>query len=188
MKHDDRVEEARGPRPEHRLRLRVPADWTRSDLPEETPDFSRDDAFQPLLDCVAPNAPVRVTVAIRPAFPEGTLAEYAARLGAGEGDRFEVSPCIIASRVGVVRDGTLGPVRARLFFFEDAGTLWQVGTMAPEPLWSDVETALTAAISSAELSGRPATLTRAAAATRDSERAMIVTEAFLRILQVAACA
>ena len=159
---NDRVEEARGPWPEHRLRLRVPAGWKRSELPKMTPDFSQDDAFQPLLVCVAPYAPVLVTVAIRPAFPAGALEEHAARLCAGEGYRVEVSPTIVASRVGVACDGTqdsdLGPVRLRLCFFEDAGTLWQIGTMAPEPLWTGVETVLTAAICSAELRGSVAAL------------------------------
>jgi len=168
----------------------VPADWKRSDPPEETPDFSRDDAFQPLLVCVAPCAPVRVTVAIRPA--GGTPAEHAARLRGGEGYHVEVSPAIIASRVGVACDGTrdsdLGPVRLRLFFFEDAGTLWQVGTTAPAALWSGVETALTAVIASAELNERPANMRRPTAAPRDVERAVNVAEAVLRLLQVAACA
>ena len=75
----DRVEEARGPRPDHRLRLRIPNDWKRSELPDETPDFSNPNAFQALLVCVAPYAPVVVTVAVRP-YGEGALKDHAGRL------------------------------------------------------------------------------------------------------------
>jgi hypothetical protein len=175
----DRIEEARGPRPDHRLRIRIPAEW-RSEHPDETPEFSKPDAFQALLVCVAPYAPVIVTVAVRPAFGKGALGDHAARLCAAEGFEVAVRPAVCAGRPGVVCDGTqqsdMGPVRLRLYFFENAGTLWQVGTMAPAPLWTSVEPALAAVVESAELFGEtPAAAAELALA--DDERALDPEEA-----------
>lgn len=62
-------------RPGLTCRFLKPADFTVADLPAETPDFTTTAQFMPLAVAMSSYGPMVFTLAARPAFGNGTVAQ-----------------------------------------------------------------------------------------------------------------
>ena len=123
--------------------LEVPHDWRDIELPREDVDFDDATKFAPLAMLMAPYAAILCTVAARPAYASGTLAQwldFVARenqleLGAIEQQRLGELDGVGAW--GMQNDG--GTVlRSRIAVVEDGDRLVVVVCMAPNELWNAV--------------------------------------------------
>jgi hypothetical protein len=155
-----RWEEATGPHPSHRFRVYLPIDFRRLDLPPEQPDFSKPDAFLPLMICMATYGAVILTVGIRPAFGQGAVGTWVQELcRLQQVNVYETSRCWLAGRIvfccDAVQQSDAGPMHVRLHFFEDAGTLWQVSIMAPQAIWPSAQNALFPILGSMQIATQP---------------------------------
>lgn len=129
------------------FRFARPKDWVVVDLPHEDVDFSEPGAFAPLAVVMAPFAAIVFTVAARPAYGDGTVAQWLERLARERG----CDPGSIEREHGLeheaaacwsMQDGAGTPLRIRLVLFEDGGRLLHVGVMAPQMLWNSVHDTL----------------------------------------------
>lgn len=126
--------------------VEVPHDWVALDVPAEKVDF--DDPLQvAALDVLmAPYAAIVMAIGARPAFADGSVAQWLEYLSRQRG--LDPSP-IEAQRVGdrdavacwgiQVDQGTV--MRSRLVFFEDGDRLVNISCMAPDDLWAASEPA-----------------------------------------------
>ena len=122
----------------------VPDGWANVPVPEETYDFDNPTVFLPLLVCMAPYGAVVFTIAARPAFDDGTVqdwAEYLAQQNNLEIERIREArvnrmPCIL---IDATMPSEVGRMRSRSVFLEDGRRLFNIGTLAPEAIWSSVE-------------------------------------------------
>lgn len=138
------------------FRFLRPDDWVLLDLPAEQLDTTNPYAFLPLGICVARYGAVVFTVAARPAFDDGTLAQWLdhfARVnlqdpGPVEAEDLHGRPA--ASCWGMqASDGVL--LRARAAFVEDGGKLLVLNVMAPDHLWGSLASTLVTVLRSFEL-------------------------------------
>lgn len=118
-----------------------PGDWVVVPLPEESHDFADPLHFAALAILMAPYAAVVFAVAARPAYGDGTVAQwldYMSRqrgLDPGPIERQQLGPHAAVACWGLqVQDGTA--MRARLVLCEDGGRMVQISCMAPEALWA----------------------------------------------------
>jgi hypothetical protein len=133
-----------------------PADWVLPALPEETPDFTQPQTFVALTLAMAPFAAVVFAVGARPAYEDGSLAEWLAWLLRDQGydpGPVEAEPGLAVPAVGCWAMQQSGDtvMRMRLCLFEDGGRLVQVTAMAPQALWSAVHGPLHTMLHSLEL-------------------------------------
>jgi hypothetical protein len=92
---------------------------------------------------MAPYGAVVFTIAARPAFEDGTVEDWAIYLAAQnnlEVERIREArvnrlPCIL---VDATMPSDAGLMRSRSVFLEDGRRLFNVGTLAPEAIWSSV--------------------------------------------------
>ena len=122
----------------------LPDGWVNVSLPGETYDLSNPAVLLPLLVCMAPYGAVVFSIGARPAFEDGTVQDWAEYL-AGQSDltiervreaRVNRMPCILFD---ATMPSEAGLMRSRSVFLEDGGRLFNVGTLAPEAIWSSVE-------------------------------------------------
>lgn len=131
--------------------VEVPVDWAPIDLPREDVDFDDTSKFAPLAMLMAPYAAILFTVAARPAYASGTLAQWLQYVaGAHEVaiDGFEAQRLGALDGVGTwgtQRDGD-AVMRSRIVFVEDGERLLHVVCMAPESLWDAVAPAFAQAL------------------------------------------
>jgi hypothetical protein len=139
-----------------RCRFLKPTDFTLADVPPETPDFSNGAQFMPLAVALTQFGPMVFTVAVRPAFDDGTVAEWLNFICGKEG--YPHGP-ITATHIGplpaVTCDATQavegGVMKMRFVLLEDGGRLYQMAAMAPEPLWGSAIEKLAPMLASLEL-------------------------------------
>ena len=125
----------------------LPDGWVNVPLPEETYDLDNPTVFLPLLVCMAPYGAVVFSIAARPAFDDGTVQDWAEFLAAQNNLRVERirearvnrMPCIL---VDATMPSDAGLMRSRSVFLEDGRRLFNIGTLAPEAIWSSVESDL----------------------------------------------
>jgi hypothetical protein len=134
-----------------------PGDWTVAALPEETVDFEQPAAFLPLCVAHATYAALVFSVGARPAYPDGTVAEWLQWLVAQQG--FDAGPIeaeAVGSHAAVAcwAMQTQGDVvmRMRLVLLEDGGRLVNLSAMAPMPLWPAAGSVLRTMVDSFRLS------------------------------------
>ena len=125
------------------FRVERPAEWLVVPLPEQTNDFTDPLHNEPLAVLMAPFAAVVFAVAARPAFDDGTVAqwlEWVSRqrgLDPGTIEQQQLGPHAGVACWGVqVEDGVV--MRARMAALEDGGRLVFVSCMAPEAFWTSV--------------------------------------------------
>ena len=146
--------------PRFEFRVLMPDDFQVVPLPEESPDFSDTAQMLPLGVAMAKYAAVVFTVATRPAFSAGTVADWLVHMArTQEGLQLEE---IGESRVGDIpcvacfatQQSEAGPMRMRTSLFEDGGMLFNVSVMAPQALWGSVEATFVTMVNSFTLSHR----------------------------------
>lgn len=131
--------------------VEVPTDWAPIDLPREDVDFDDTSKFAPLAMLMAPYAAILFTVAARPAYASGTLAQWLQYVASAHGvaiDGFEAQRLGALDGVGTWGTQTDGSavMRARIVFVEDGERLLHVVCMAPEGLWDAVAPAFARAL------------------------------------------
>jgi len=136
--------------------VEVPADWNTIDLPREDVDFDDTSKFAPLAMLMAPYAAILLTVAARPAYASGTLAQWLQYVAGAHGvaiEGFEAQKLGALDGVGTWGTQTDGDavMRARIVFVEDGERLLHVVCMAPEGLWSAVAPAFARALATFSL-------------------------------------
>lgn len=123
-------------------RFLKPAEFQLADMPAETPDFSDGAKFMPLAVAATQYGPMVFSLAARPAFDDGAVAQWLEYICGQEG--YPHSP-VTATRIGNLPavtcdatqkadDGT--PMKMRFVLLEDGGRLFQMAAMAPEVFWS----------------------------------------------------
>lgn len=125
----------------------LPTGWKLADLPPEETDFTAPQAFAALTIAVAPFAAIVFSVGARPAYEDGTLADWLQWLAREQGydpGEIEQETDLAHRAVGCwamqVSDGTA--LRMRLMLLEDGGRLVTVNVLAPEALWASVHDTL----------------------------------------------
>jgi hypothetical protein len=122
----------------------LPDGWVNVPLPDDTYDLDNPAVFLPLLVCMAPYGAVVFSIAARPAFDDGTVQDWAEFL-AEKNDltveriqeaRVNRMPCIL---VDATMPSEAGLMRSRSVFLEDGRRLFNIGTLAPDAIWSSVE-------------------------------------------------
>lgn len=131
--------------------VEVPADWNTIDLPREDVDFDDISKFAPLAMLMAPYAAILLTVAARPAYASGTLAQWLQYVAGAHGvaiEGFEAQKLGALDGVGTWGTQTDGDavMRARIVFVEDGERLLHVVCMAPASLWDAVAPAFAQAL------------------------------------------
>jgi hypothetical protein len=131
--------------------VEVPADWAPIDLPREDVDFDDISKFAPLAMLMAPYAAILFTVAARPAYASGTLAQWLHYAAGAHGvaiDGFEAQRLGTLDGVGTWGTQTDGnaTMRSRIVFVEDGERLLHVVCMAPASLWDAVAPAFAQAL------------------------------------------
>lgn len=146
--------------PELAFAIEVPPEFVTPDLPEEGPRFEEPTFMLPLWLASSPVAMALVTVAVRPAYEDGTVKqwlEYLCReqglevraIGAGLVGAAEHQRTAVLAEAGQEQEGTR--LRFRIAAVEDGGYLYVVMGMAPEELWASYGEALAHAVGSFEL-------------------------------------
>jgi len=128
--------------PRFAFHVDVPAEWAQADLPDEEPDFS-DDSFQPLGVFAARYGIMILTFSVRPAFEEGTVAQWLARMGTSGGIEFnDIGPAQAGGIQGVGALGTQqsegGEMTVRVLLFEQGGWAHLLMGMAPSVVWDSL--------------------------------------------------
>ena len=123
--------------------IEIPHDWRSVELPREDVDFDDATKFAPLAMLMAPYAAILCTVAARPAYASGTLAQwlqFVARENKLELGNIEEQRLGELDGVGAWGmqndDGTV--LRSRIAAIEDGDRLLVVVCMAPNELWNAV--------------------------------------------------
>lgn len=118
-----------------------PADWVAADVPGGEVDFADPLQFVPIAVLMTQYAPVVFTVVARPAYADGTVAQwlqYAAHargLDPGTMEQDAAGPHAAVGCWGMQQDGDL-IMRVRMLLWEDGGRMINISCMAPEPLWA----------------------------------------------------
>lgn len=137
-------------------RFLKPDDFKLADVDPTPPDFNNAASFMPLAVAMTHYGPMVFSVAARPAFEDGTVAQWLRYLCEAEG--FKPGP-ITTSKVGahpavacdVLQHADGVVMKSRLSLFEDGGRLFQVGLTAPEPFWDSALRKFTPMVESFEL-------------------------------------
>ena len=122
----------------------IPDGWVNVPLPDDTYDFENPGVFLPLLVAMAPYGAVVFSIAARPAFDDGTVQDWAEFLAAQNNltverireARVNRLPCIL---VEATMPSDAGLMRSRSVFLEDGRRLFNIGTLAPDAIWSSVQ-------------------------------------------------
>jgi hypothetical protein len=122
----------------------LPDGWVQVPPPDEEYDLDNPAVFIPIVVCMAPYGAVVFTVAARPAFDDGSVQDWAEYLATqNEVSVTSVREARINRMPCVLVDGTMqsemGVMRSRSVFLEDGRRLFNIGTLAPDALWSSVE-------------------------------------------------
>lgn len=146
--------------PELAFAIEVPPEFVTPELPGEEPRFEEPTFMLPLWLGSSPVAMALVTVAVRPAYEDGTVTQWleflcreqgleVRAIGAGLVGSGERGRMAVLAEAGQEQEGT--KLRFRIAAVEDGGYLYIVMGMAPEGLWSSFGEALTHAVGSFEL-------------------------------------
>lgn len=134
----------------------LPGDWVRMPFPAEEVDFSNPLTFAPLLMLTAPYGTVVFTVAARPKYDDGSVEDWANYLCDANNLTVErmqeagiaQSPCVLCD---ATMESEVGRMRSRSVFLEDGGRLFNIGALAPQEIWSSVESTFARLIGSFRL-------------------------------------
>ena len=125
------------------FRVEYPSDWVDVPLPEEPHDFEDPLHMAPLAILMAPWAAVVFVVAARPAYTEGTVAQWLDWVTRQQGlDPGPMEQQPIGSHAAVacwgiqVEGDTV--MRSRLLMFEDGERIVTISCTAPDALWASV--------------------------------------------------
>lgn len=124
------------------------ADWTEVPFEQEQIDFDDPRRLAPLALLMAPYAAIVFAVSARPAYAEGTVAQWLEWLARENGlDPGALEPQAAGPHAGVACWGIQieaggAVMRARLVMFEDGGRIVQISCMAPDALWGSVAATL----------------------------------------------
>ena len=117
-----------------------PTDWIEVPIPAEEHDFTQLLTFAPLAVLMTPYAPVVFSVAARPTYAEGTIAQWLQFVARERGlDPGTLEHEAAGQHAGVgcwgaqIENGMT--MRARILVFEDGERLVNISCMAPDPLW-----------------------------------------------------
>ncbi|MBK9387055.1 MAG: hypothetical protein IPN34_19745 [Planctomycetes bacterium] len=121
-----------------------PDDWVEAELPVEEHDFEKPTTCAPLTLCHPGFALIVFTVGARPAFADGTVAQWLEYLLREQGydpsppeeellDAHRAAACWLTT----VENGTA--IRQRVMALEDGGRLLLLGALAPRELWDGAE-------------------------------------------------
>src|SRR5690606_37163791 len=120
-----------------------PTDWHIAEIPAEPVDFARPEVFAPVCVSIASYGLLVFSVAVRPAYADGCVAQWldwAARENGcdpGPIEHEQLGPHAAVACWGMQQSGDT-VVRARLAMFEDGGRLIQASVMAPQAMWLGV--------------------------------------------------
>lgn len=140
-------------RPELTVSVQAPQGWQQVPVPDERPDFADPTAYLPLGVVMAPYGAVLLSLAARPAFDGGTVAQWLERHCRLEG----MEPTDLRSRrIGeldavtaeTIQQTDAGPMRMRLVMIEDGRTLLVMAAVAPEAIWPSLDATFDRMISS----------------------------------------
>ena len=120
--------------------VEMPADWVELATPNDPIDLDDPKTFAPISILMAPYAAIVFAVTARPAFADGTVAQWLQYVADAHGqvigalERESLGPLAgVGCWATVHGDGTA--MRNRIVFAEDGGRLLHISCMAPEPLW-----------------------------------------------------
>lgn len=125
-----------------------PKDWMLLKLPDDPPTFDKPTYLMPLAIAMAPFGAVLFTVAVRPAYDDGSVRDWAqylcrennVQITAGQDTTLcGFEGCLVEGQ----QPSEMGLMKMRMFFFEDGRRLFQLNTVGPEQIWPSVEQQLT---------------------------------------------
>lgn len=141
------------------VRLEVPQDWQRAEIPNEKPDFSNPAMFHPLALFAAPYAAVIFVISARPGYDDGTLMDWMTYLAQQQPwqvtglmpEKISGRWAAVCSATQAAEEGGVGPVTVRCALLEDAGNAVMLMGLAPEALWPAVGPAIETMLKSCSL-------------------------------------
>lgn len=122
----------------------IPADWQEMEIPAEEPDFDNPVFFLALSVSCAKYGVAAFSVAVRPAYSDGAVHDWAAWLCMeNQIDLTSLMPVEVAGirmwQAEGRQSNEAGPTVVRALFFEDGGRLYNLSLMAAEVLWPGME-------------------------------------------------
>lgn len=123
--------------------VQKPQDWQQMPIPADETDFDNPTLFMPLALFMPAWGAVVFTVAARPAYGEGTLADWLMYLCREQELRItEFMPAAIGNTFAAScvcsQDSEAGEMKVRIALFEDGGALLSLIGMAPVAIWDSV--------------------------------------------------
>ena len=148
-----------------------PANFHVVDLPNENPNFDDPTAFFPLQVIMANYGAVLFSVVARPAYEDGSIEDWAEFLASKEKlEIVSVQPATLAGMpalmIEALNPSEAGTMRMRTALLEDGKRFLNISVMAPDAIWTSVESTLHLTMTSfrlAEPRGSTTPLTRAEA-------------------------
>lgn len=123
----------------------VPQHWQEPELPPFSDDWSDPTMFVPLILFVAQTSPIVLTVAARPSYENGTIADWVPWILSEQ--KMEVQLMSAGALgphyafIGAARQGEtdIGPMVTRFAFFEDGGRFVNISLIAPEQVSPELD-------------------------------------------------
>jgi hypothetical protein len=142
--------------PDLAFQCELPTDWFEYPVPAEDMDFQDPAAVQTIARFLSADGVLGFTVAVRPAYQEGTLTSWLEWLGAIQQMSLGgIAPLQVGSRTAAsclaAQEGPGGPVWLRLALCEDDRNLFLLSATAPAELFDAVGPVLTQMVASFEL-------------------------------------
>jgi len=125
------------------FRFDRPRSWRVLELPEEEAQFENPEFMLPLSVCMAPYGAVVHSVAVRPAYGDGAVAQWMTWLCEKQGIAMEpLKATALAESPAIegegIQDTEAGRMRMRIVFLEDGRRLFTMTCMAAEEIWPSV--------------------------------------------------
>jgi len=131
-------------------------DFSIADVPSESLNFDEGVQFMPLAVAIAPYGPMVFSIAARPAFDDGAVAQWLEYICEQEGYPHTTVvewpigelPAVMCDAIQVADGVTM---KMRFVLLEDGGRIFQMSAMAPEPFWENALGKMAPMLSSFEL-------------------------------------
>lgn len=148
-----------GPQPLFKCTVGIPGDWQPVPLPPEEVDFSNPTTFLPVGVAMAKYAAIVFSIAVRPRFPEGSVGDWLMQLAKEHGYE-PLNPTV--DKIGNIdvvacmaeQPSDAGKMLLRVHMFEDAGYIWNVSVMSPQPLFESLVPTFQAMLASFKVANR----------------------------------
>ena len=148
-----------GPQPLFKCSVGIPGDWQPIPLPQEEVDFTNPTTFLPVGVAMAKYGAIVFSIAVRPRFPEGSVGDWLMQLAKEHGYE-PMNPTV--DKIGSIdvvacmaeQPSDAGKMLLRVHMFEDAGYIWNVSVMSPQPLFESLVPTFQAMLASFKVAHR----------------------------------